>query len=411
MAVGGVAIFPSDTVYGLACDAQSRVAVERLYRLKRRRLDKPSAVMFFDPELALAGLPELGRRTREALGRLLPGAVSVLLPNPARRFPLACGADPLTLGLRVPDLPELAPVRWPVLQSSANLAGGVDARELGEVAPSLRQAADLVIDGGRLPGTASTVVDLRGYEERLQWRIVRAGAVSEERVASALRGRRAEAVSADPGDQGASGGPGGPTGDFHFDPDSYGDMIRTDIPAYDEFQSRLVLASEEVCVYRDVERILDLATGTGETARRMLEAHPGAELVGVDEHAGMLDAARARLPADRVDLRVGRLEDPLPEGPFDLVVSALGVHHLDAGAKRNLFSRILAELAPSGYFVLGDVVAPERPEHAVTPLTPGFDQPSSLHEQLIWLNQAGFLARILWVRDDLAIVAAESPPA
>ena len=93
MSVGGVAVFPADTVYGLACDVHNRVAVERLYRFKRRRLDKPSAVMFFDRELALASLPELGERTRAALGRLLPGPVTVLLPNPERRFPLACGED------------------------------------------------------------------------------------------------------------------------------------------------------------------------------------------------------------------------------------------------------------------------------------------------------------------------------
>ena len=102
MAVGGVAVFPADTVYGLACDPDNRLAVERLYLLKRGALDKPSAVMFFDSSLALAALPELGERTRAALGRLLPGAVTVLLPNPAQRFPLACGADPLTLGVRVP---------------------------------------------------------------------------------------------------------------------------------------------------------------------------------------------------------------------------------------------------------------------------------------------------------------------
>ena len=79
MGAGGIALFPADTVYGLACDVHNRIAVERLYRLKRRRLDKPSAVMFFDRELALAALPELGARTRSALERLLPGAVTVLL--------------------------------------------------------------------------------------------------------------------------------------------------------------------------------------------------------------------------------------------------------------------------------------------------------------------------------------------
>lgn len=186
MSVGGVAVFPSDTVYGLACDAQSRAAVERLYRLKRRRLDKPSAVMFFSLELALAAIPEIGERTREALGRLMPGGVSVLLPNPAMRFPLACGADGQTVGLRVPDLPDFASVGGPVLQSSANLAGGPDPRELAEVPTSIQRAAEMVIDGGRLPGTASTVIDLRRYEREGSWSIVRRGMVSEGVVSAAL---------------------------------------------------------------------------------------------------------------------------------------------------------------------------------------------------------------------------------
>jgi L-threonylcarbamoyladenylate synthase len=164
MSVGGVAVFPADTVYGLACDPDNKVAVQRLYTLKRRSFGKPSAVMFFDVSLALEVLPELGERTRSALSRLMPGAVSVLLPNPAGRFPLACGEDPSTLGLRVPVVPQLAGVRWPVLQSSANLAGDPDPRRLDDVPELLRRAADLVIDGGELPGTPSTVVDLRLYE-------------------------------------------------------------------------------------------------------------------------------------------------------------------------------------------------------------------------------------------------------
>ncbi len=186
MAVGGVAVFPADTVYGLACDPTNRLAVERLYRLKWRPLDKPSAVMFFDPELAFAALPELGPRTRQALSALLPGGLTMLLANPAERFALACGADPLTLGLRVPRVPRLAAVRWPVVQSSANRAGGPDARRLSEVPEPLRRGADLVIDGGELPGTPSTVVDLRAYEERGAWSVVRAGAVGDEELSAAL---------------------------------------------------------------------------------------------------------------------------------------------------------------------------------------------------------------------------------
>lgn len=184
--VGGVAVFPADTVYGLACDPDNRVAVERLYRLKRRALDKPSAVMFFDVELAFAALPELGPRTRAAAAQLLPGPVSLLLPNPAQRFPLACGSDSSTLGLRVPVLPLLAEVRWPVLQSSANLAGGPDPVKLTDVPEVIRRAADLVLDGGSLPGTASTVIDLRAYEREGRWTIVRHGAGSVERFEEIL---------------------------------------------------------------------------------------------------------------------------------------------------------------------------------------------------------------------------------
>jgi L-threonylcarbamoyladenylate synthase len=190
IAVGGIAVFPADTVYGLACEPDSKEAVQRLYLLKRRRPDKPAAVMFFALDLALAALPELGPRTAGALRALLPGAVTLLLPNPAQRFPLACGPDPATLGVRVPAWPPalaaLADVRWPVLQSSANAAGGPDARRLAEVPEPIRRRADLVLDGGELPGTPSTVVDLRDYELEGRWSIAREGAVPTTRIAAAL---------------------------------------------------------------------------------------------------------------------------------------------------------------------------------------------------------------------------------
>jgi L-threonylcarbamoyladenylate synthase len=190
VSVGGVAVFPADTVYGLACEPDTREAVDRLYSLKGRRPDKPAAVMFFDVEPALAALPELARPTRAAIGRLLPGAVTLLLPNPAGRYPLAGADDPGTLGLRVPALPgPLAPlraVRWPVLQSSANLSGEPAPRRLDDVPESIRQGADLLLDGGELPGTPSTVVDLRRYADTGEWTVVREGAVGSARLAEAL---------------------------------------------------------------------------------------------------------------------------------------------------------------------------------------------------------------------------------
>jgi L-threonylcarbamoyladenylate synthase len=191
IAVGGVALFPADTVYGLATDPESDDGVFRLYRLKGRRPDKPAAVMFFQLELALAALPELGERTRAALERLLPGPVTLLLPNPARRFPLACGPEPERLGLRVPlltgPLEPLRAARWPVLQSSANPAGDPDARRLPDVHERIRRGVDLVLDGGELPGTPSTVVDLTRYEEDGRFEVAREGAVPTDTVAERLR--------------------------------------------------------------------------------------------------------------------------------------------------------------------------------------------------------------------------------
>ncbi len=378
MSVGGVAVFPADTVYGLACDVHNREAVERLYRFKRRRLDKPSAVMFFDVELALAALPELGERTRAALARLLPGPLTVLLPNPERRFPLACGDDPSAFGLRVPVIGLLAGVAWPVLQSSANFAGGPDARRLDEVPEPMRRGADLVIGGGELPGTPSTVVDLRSFESSGEWGIVREGAISRDDVAAALQWQ------------------------FHFDPSTYAEMIQEDIPWYDEFQEAVAQASGS-----GAARVLELGTGTGETARRLLARHPDARLVGVDESASMLAAARSALPADRVTLHVGAIEEPLPGGPFDLVASALCVHHLEGSLKRDLFARVRAVLAPGGRFVLGDVIVPLDAADVVIPLSDGYDHPSPLADQLRWLAETGFDARVVWARRDLAVVTAD----
>jgi tRNA (cmo5U34)-methyltransferase len=336
--------------------------------------------MFFDLSFAFDALPELGERTREALSRLMPGPVSVLLPNPAGRFPLACGEDPSTLGLRVPVVPQLADVRWPVLQSSANRAGGPDPRRLDDVPELIRRSVDLVIDGGELPGTPSTVIDLRRYEEELVWEVVRAGAVSYDELGPALGGQ------------------------YHFNPDTYADMIRADIPEYARLQAELIAASGS-----GARRVLELGTGTGETARRLLEAHPDAYLVGVDESASMLGVAASVLPAGRVDLRVGAIEEPLPEGEFDLVASALCVHHLTGSEKADLFRRVFAVLRPGGRFVLADVIVPIDPADATTSLTPGFDRPSPLADQLAWLADAGFEVRVCWESGDLAVVAADAP--
>ncbi len=363
IAAGGVVLFPSDSVYGLAADPQNAAAVRRLYAIKGRPPDKPAALMFFDLGAALAALPEVGERTAAAMRALLPGPYTLVLPGGR--------------GVRVIDVPAFAGARGPVLQSSANRSGEPDARRLTEVDPAIREAVDLEIDGGELPGVPSTVLDLRAYETAGEWSVLREGGGDPRRLQAVLGGQ------------------------FHFDPVSYPTMIRAELADYEVLQTELVRA----CAGCRPRRILDLGTGTGETAGRVLAAFPGAELVGVDENPGMLDAARAVLPADRVTLRVARLQDPLPEGRFELVVSALAVHHLDPAEKRDLFGRARSALRPGGRFVLADVVLADDP---VIELTPGYDRPSGVAEQLDWLEAAGFTGRVAWRRRDLAVLVADA---
>jgi L-threonylcarbamoyladenylate synthase len=190
VAGGGVAVYPTDTVYGLCCDPDDETAARRLYALKGRPAARPAAVMFFTLEAALEALGELHDAERAALNALLPGPLTLLLANRARRFAAACRTDPDTIGLRVPRLPApltaLAAVAVPAMQTSANLSGEPDARELKDVPLSLREGADLVIDGGELAGTPSTVLDLRDWDEHRRWFVLREGALPATAVEEAL---------------------------------------------------------------------------------------------------------------------------------------------------------------------------------------------------------------------------------
>jgi L-threonylcarbamoyladenylate synthase len=190
LATGGVGLFPADTVYGLAVDAHDADAFERLQALKGRPAKKPAAVMFLDPELAVSALEGAGPRTRAAVARLLPGPATVVVPNPACRYPLACGPAPDRLGIRVPavdgPLEPLLAIRTPLLQSSANPSGGPDPRRLRDVDPAIRSGVDAELDGGELPGTPSTVVDLTEYESAGEYRVLREGAISRAILAEML---------------------------------------------------------------------------------------------------------------------------------------------------------------------------------------------------------------------------------
>lgn len=190
LARDGVALIPTDTVYGLACDPESEPAVQRLYALKRRHPDQPAAVMFPSLEGALEALPELGQEEQGVLRALLPGPLTALLANPAHRFPLACGPEPGVLGLRVPLLPArisaLSELERPLLQSSANLSGAPEARRLEDVATELRLGVGLELDGGELAGVASTVLDLTRYGSDREWSVVREGPLARELLEQVL---------------------------------------------------------------------------------------------------------------------------------------------------------------------------------------------------------------------------------
>jgi SAM-dependent methyltransferase len=122
----------------------------------------------------------------------------------------------------------------------------------------------------------------------------------------------------------------------------------------------------------------------------------------------MLGVARDALPAANVEgFVVADLADPLPDGPFDLVVSALAVHHLDGAQKRALFASIGDHLTAGGRFALADVVVPVDPADSVTPLSPGYDRPDTAADLLAWLRAAGFRAEVVWANRDLAVFVAD----
>lgn len=185
ISAGGIAIFPADTLYGLACDPSNAEAIDRIHVLKGRDEGKPSAVMFFSPLAMRELLSTLGARTRAALGVLLPGPVTAVVPNPARLYPLACQEDPERLGVRLIDGP-LAGASCAIFQTSANRSGEPSPARLEDVDPALRGGAELAIDGGELGGAPSTVVDLTRLELAGEWSILRQGALDEASISGLL---------------------------------------------------------------------------------------------------------------------------------------------------------------------------------------------------------------------------------
>jgi L-threonylcarbamoyladenylate synthase len=181
VAAGGVALFPADTLYGLACDPLRKGAIECIHDLKGREEGKPSAVMFFSPLAMRELMSTLGPRTRDALGALLPGPVTVVVDNPDRRYRLASPDDPARLGVRLIEGP-LAGTRWPVFQTSANRSGEPPPHRFGGIDSRILAGVDLAIDGGELGGTPSTVVDLSRIDADGGWSILREGALARDEL-------------------------------------------------------------------------------------------------------------------------------------------------------------------------------------------------------------------------------------
>jgi L-threonylcarbamoyladenylate synthase len=178
---GGVAIFPADTLYGLACDPLNAEAVGRIHAIKGRGERKPSAVMYFSPLAMRELISGLGPRTRDAIGTLLPGPVTLVIANPEHRYPLACREDPARLGVRLIEGP-LAGTMTPIFQTSANRSGDQAPTRFDEIEEEIRGQVDLAIDAGELIGEPSTVIDVTAIEDAGHWEILREGALPEAEV-------------------------------------------------------------------------------------------------------------------------------------------------------------------------------------------------------------------------------------
>lgn len=189
--------------------------------------------------------------------------------------------------------------------------------------------------------------------------------------------------------------------DVRWDPGTYLELLAEEVPAYERLQRETAAATGA-----NAMSLLELGTGTGETARAVLARHPDAVLTAIDSSPEMLEHARAHLSAERVHLRLARLQDELPAGHFDVVFSALAVHHLDGPAKASLFARVAASLGSGGRFALGDLVVPEDPADVVTEIDGVYDTPSTLREQLQWLTDCGLQPRVAWAQRDLAVLVA-----
>ena len=174
--------------------------------------------------------------------------------------------------------------------------------------------------------------------------------------------------------------------DFDWKPDDYLERVRAAIPRYDELQEQAIAA-----IPFPPERVLELGMGTGETTRRLIEAYPDSWVIGLDASADMVFRARENYD----DVQLARIEDPLPDGPWDLVIGVLSIHHLTADLKKNLFRQVKEQARA---FVIGDIV---KADQQIAPIDPDYDFPETAEDLAAWTG-----GTVTWQQDDLAVVQA-----
>ena len=174
---GQPVVLPTDTVYGLCAYPYRSEPARSLQKLKGRNETQPIALVAGDLEMLFECVPELRGRAATYARALLPGPLTLILPNPAERYRWLTGSRPDTIGIRVPELSGAAQAIveqvGAVAATSANHTGQPDPRRLEDVPAEIRDACGALVDGGELPGIPSTVIDLTGQEPK----VVREGAV------------------------------------------------------------------------------------------------------------------------------------------------------------------------------------------------------------------------------------------
>ncbi|MDX6636454.1 MAG: hypothetical protein QOF06_2657 [Solirubrobacterales bacterium] len=175
-------------------------------------------------------------------------------------------------------------------------------------------------------------------------------------------------------------------GRFHWKPDTYSELIRSEVPRYDELQKQAIAA-----IPFPPARVLELGMGTGETTRHLIEAYPDSWVIGLDSSPDMVFRARENYD----DVQLARIEDPLPDGPWDFVIGVLTIHHLRAEQKKNLFRQVREQARA---FVIGDVV---KADVQVAPIDPDYDFPETADDLAAWTG-----GTVTWQADDLAVVRA-----